>query len=192
MLLFYQIFVFLNSLLVQAALNRADYPPPLQVPPVNSSWTKLLLQGHSIVDAPLRTQEQPSDWTKEIQGCTKDNEWAFTIDDGVSEFTPLVLEALRVRQTKAASFVIGSNVLNHPQILNDVHKGGHTLGIHTWSHPYLTTLTNDQIIAEVLWTAKIIRDITGVTPSLIRPPCNSLKLVFVTRDIEFQTLNYRW
>ena len=34
-----------------------------------------------------------------------------------------------------------------------------------------TPLTNDQIIAEVLWTAKIIRDITGVTRTLIRPPC---------------------
>ena len=39
-----------------------------------------------------------------------------------------------------------------------------------WSHKALTTLTNDQIIAEVVYTAAAIRQIIGVTPSIVRPP----------------------
>jgi peptidoglycan/xylan/chitin deacetylase (PgdA/CDA1 family) len=38
---------------------------------------------------------------------------------------------------------------------------GHQLSVHTWSHPSLTTLTNEQVIAELGWTAKIIKDVTG-------------------------------
>ena len=72
-------------------------------------------------------------------------------DDGPSPFTPLVLKALADRGLKATFFVIGSNILTNPQILYDAFTAGHSIGIHTWSHKYLTTLTNDQIVAEVVW-----------------------------------------
>lgn len=42
--------------------------------------------------------------------------------------------------------------------------------VHTWSHPALTTLTNEQIVAELGWCRKAIKDVTGVTPILFRPP----------------------
>jgi len=42
--------------------------------------------------------------------------------------------------------------------------------VHTWSHPYLSTLSNEQIIAELGWTKKIIKDVLGVTPNMMRPP----------------------
>ena len=48
--------------------------------------------------------------------------------------------------------------------------GGHQIGVHTWSHPPLTTLTTEEIIAEFGWTKKIIKDLTGVTPNTFRPP----------------------
>jgi peptidoglycan/xylan/chitin deacetylase (PgdA/CDA1 family) len=34
----------------------------------------------------------------------------------------------------------------------------------------LNTLTDDQIVAEIVWTAKIVRDIIGQTPIHVRPP----------------------
>lgn len=40
--------------------------------------------------------------------------------------------------------------------------------VHTWSHPYLTTLTNEQIVAELGWTAKAIKEVTGVTPNTVK------------------------
>ena len=40
----------------------------------------------------------------------------------------------------------------------------------TWSHPALTTLTNEQIVAELGWSRKTIKDITGVTVRTFRPP----------------------
>jgi len=50
------------------------------------------------------------------------------------------------------------------------YMSGHQISIHTWSHAPLTTLSNEQIVAELGWTAKVIRDVIGVTPNTFRPP----------------------
>jgi hypothetical protein len=50
------------------------------------------------------------------------------------------------------------------------YMSGHQISIHTWSHAPLTTLSNEEIVAELGWTAKVIRDVIGVTPNTFRPP----------------------
>ncbi|KAH9270684.1 hypothetical protein BASA83_007044 [Batrachochytrium salamandrivorans] len=59
-----------------------------------------------------------------------------------------VLDALAANNVKATFFVIGSRVLDGWEYLKAVHDAGHQIGIHTWSHRSLTTLTNDQIVAD--------------------------------------------
>jgi peptidoglycan/xylan/chitin deacetylase (PgdA/CDA1 family) len=55
---------------------------------------------------------------------------------------------------------------------------GHQIVIHTWSHPELTTLSNEQVIAELGWSRKIIKDVLGVTPTMTRPPYGDIECVF--------------
>lgn len=43
-----------------------------------------------------------------------------------------------------------------------------------WSHPAMTSLTNQQIVAELKWTEKAIQSVIGVTPIYWRPPCKVL------------------
>lgn len=50
------------------------------------------------------------------------------------------------------------------------YMSGHQISVHTWSHPYLTNLTNAEIVAELGWTMKVIKDTIGVTPRTFRPP----------------------
>lgn len=47
---------------------------------------------------------------------------------------------------------------------------GHEISVHTWSHHPLTSLTNEQIVAELGWTRKAIKTVLGVTPVTMRPP----------------------
>jgi hypothetical protein len=48
---------------------------------------------------------------------------------------------------------------------------GHQISVHTWSHSVpLTALTNEEIVAELGWSRKIIQDTIGVTPLTFRPP----------------------
>lgn len=67
-------------------------------------------------------------------------------------------------------FVVGSRVLSRPEILRSEYMAGHQIAVHTWSHPNLTTLTNEQIVAELGWTKKVIKETIGVTPAFFRPP----------------------
>lgn len=66
-------------------------------------------------------------------------------------------------------FYIGSNVLNWPYGALRGLKDGHHLCGHTWSHKMMTTLNNQEVLAELYYTAKAIKYVTGVTPLYWRP-----------------------
>ncbi len=135
---------FLLSLLFSSALayDLANYPAAGAPATANATLTQLLLEGQTIVKSAPRGKGAPTnDWTLDITGCNSASHWALTYDDGPSvEFTPGVLAELAQRDIKATFFVTGSNVVKNPQILIDTYKAGHTIGIHTWSHDYLSSL----------------------------------------------------
>lgn len=56
-----------------------------------------------------------------------------------------------------------------PQLVQSEYLAGHQLGSATWSNATLTTLSTDEIIAELGWGREAVRQITGVSPILVRP-----------------------
>ena len=98
-----------------------------------------------------------------------------SLDLTLGEFTQeRVLTPLGQKNIKATFFVVGQEVAKSPLALKKIFDDGHQIGIHTWSHPQLTKLSDDEVVAEIVWTAQIIKDITGVSPELFRPPCKFL------------------
>lgn len=81
---------------------------------------------------------------------------------------------MKARNIKATFFVVGSRVLQRPEVLKRVYQEGHDIGIHTWSHPYLSSLSNQQIVAEIMYTSQAIKDVIGVTPKYMRPPFGTI------------------
>lgn len=67
-------------------------------------------------------------------------------------------------------FYIGTNVVQWPLQAQRGLVDGHDICVHTWSHRYMTTLSNEQVFAELYYTAKSIKVVTGVTPTCWRPP----------------------
>lgn len=74
---------------------------------------------------------------------------ALTFDDGPSIFTPRVLDLLDQYHARATFFVNGDNfarghiddrATQWPDILRRMHRSGHQIGSHTWSHADLTYL----------------------------------------------------
>jgi peptidoglycan/xylan/chitin deacetylase (PgdA/CDA1 family) len=106
----------------------------------------------------------------DITTCPDKNTWGLTYDDGPSFYTPNLLSYLAEQSLHATFFTVGSRCLEFPSILQSEYLQGHQIAVHTWSHPSLTTLTNEQIIAELGWSRKIIKDVLGVTPNMMRPP----------------------
>jgi hypothetical protein len=84
-------------------------------------------------------------------------------------YTPNLLQYLDQQNLKSTFFVIGSRAISNPATLQLEYMAGHQIGVHTWSHPSLTTLTNEEIIAELGWGKKIIKDVLGVTPVRCSP-----------------------
>lgn len=102
--------------------------------------------------------------------CPDTNTWGLSYDDGPSPYTPTLLSYLEEQKLKTTFFIVGSRAISRPDILAYEYMNGHQLSVHTWSHPSLTTLTNEQIVLELGWTKEVIRQITGVTPNTMRPP----------------------
>jgi len=96
--------------------------------------------------------------------------WGVSFDDGPAAYTQTLLNYLNQKNISATFFVVGSRVIERPNVLLEEYTSGHEISVHTWSHPHLTTLTNAQIVAELGWTRHAIKTITGVTPTTMRPP----------------------
>ncbi|KAK2466210.1 hypothetical protein APHAL10511_001852 [Amanita phalloides] len=97
--------------------------------------------------------------------------FATAFDDGPTLYTPKLVNFLDSHNVTATHFVIGINILGYPEEFLWTLSRGQDLGLHTWTHPYMTTLTNDRLIAEFGWSMLLIRNSTGgLLPKYWRPP----------------------
>jgi peptidoglycan-N-acetylglucosamine deacetylase len=100
---------------------------------------------------------------------------AMTFDDGPSaENTPRLLEMLKQRNIKATFFLIGQNVASNPDLVRRILGDGHEIGNHSWTHPQLSKLSDDRVTAEITQTQDAIKNASGFTPTLLRPPYGAI------------------
>lgn len=89
--------------------------------------------------------ERPPEWFRrlvnggEFRLSPTDNEGRnlvfLTFDDGpIPEVTPWVLDILDDFGAKATFFMVGENVMRHPELLEEVRRRGHDAGNHTLHH----------------------------------------------------------
>ncbi len=95
---------------------------------------------------------------------------AITFDDGPGEHTPRLLTAFKKYGGKGTFFVVGNRLENNKLVAKRIVNEGHEIASHSWSHPDLSRLSLEKVQKEISVTHKIIKDITGVEPRLIRPP----------------------
>lgn len=100
---------------------------------------------------------------------------ALTFDDGPSQtVTPKVLATLKRYNAKATFFVLGSRVLENPDLVKQELDEGHQVGSHSWDHPQLTKLSNKEVYDQILKTQKVVFDQTGYFPTTMRPPYGAI------------------
>jgi peptidoglycan/xylan/chitin deacetylase (PgdA/CDA1 family) len=95
---------------------------------------------------------------------------ALTYDDGPSSRTPRLLDVLAEERATASFFVLGPYAASNRQIVARAYAEGHEIAGHTWTHPDMTTLTDEQIHDEVGRTNSLLQSITGARVTSFRPP----------------------
>lgn len=193
------LFLVFNSFGRLVTLNPSTYPPENTPPPTDSPQVKQWMSEISGISkdilniTPTKDGSCASDpaavadssrcwWT--CGGCTNNTQgvedivtcpdkltWGLSFDDGPAPYTPKVLKYLSDKALSATFFIVGSRVMERPDILRAEYMAGHHIAVHTWSHAVpLTALTNEQIVAELGWSRQAIREVTGVSPLYMRPP----------------------
>jgi peptidoglycan/xylan/chitin deacetylase (PgdA/CDA1 family) len=103
-------------------------------------------------------------------------DWGLTYDDGPGYYTPNLLEYFDSQNSSQLSSSSVPESFRSPTLQYE-YITGHQIAVHTWSHHALTQLTNEQIIAELGWSKKVIKDVLGVTPNMMRPPFGDIEYV---------------
>ncbi|BGP18595.1 hypothetical protein JCM10213_004228 [Rhodosporidiobolus nylandii] len=106
----------------------------------------------------------------DIARCPEPNTWGFTLDDGPNCSHNAYYDYLQEQNQKATLFYIGSNTLDWPLEAQRGLADGHEICSHTWSHRYMTSLTNEEAFAELYYSKKAIKDVLGITVQCWRPP----------------------
>jgi peptidoglycan/xylan/chitin deacetylase (PgdA/CDA1 family) len=96
---------------------------------------------------------------------------SLTFDDGPDpEYTPQVLDLLSKYQIKATFFVLGANAEKYPELIVRMHKEGHLVGVHNYSHRANALMTPWKVRLQLQHSIETIEKIIGITPIHYRPP----------------------
>jgi peptidoglycan-N-acetylglucosamine deacetylase len=99
------------------------------------------------------------------------NEIALTYDDGPNDMvTERLLEVLAHHDVCATFFLIGRYVRQRPQIVRAIAAGGHVIGNHTMTHPWLAWQSATRIREELAGCNAVLEDTLGNPVRYFRPP----------------------
>jgi len=99
-------------------------------------------------------------------------EIALSFDDGpATQYTIETLQVLKEQEVKAAFFCIGHRIKGNEQLLQAVHRQGHLIGNHSYSHHYWFDLfSSKKMLADMQQMDQEVLRVTGMQPKIFRPP----------------------
>lgn len=99
---------------------------------------------------------------------------ALTFDDGPSQYTEGILDALEKNNARATFFELGNRVKQYPDVVLRIDQIGCEIGNHSYDHAILGNASAAKIAQEIKKTDTSIQKITGKMPVLLRPPYGSI------------------
>ncbi|MBV9510157.1 MAG: glycosyltransferase, partial [Caulobacteraceae bacterium] len=96
---------------------------------------------------------------------------ALTFDDGPDgKWTPQILKILEQKKAPATFFMIGRNMLDHPELVQREYREGFMIGNHTFTHPNIGMLPLWEVYGELNTTQRLFETLTGHSMRVMRPP----------------------
>jgi peptidoglycan/xylan/chitin deacetylase (PgdA/CDA1 family) len=122
--------------------------------------------------AKIRVRSRPVYKINELIHQPPKHSIALTVDDGPDpDWTPKVLHLLEKYRMQASFCVVGVHADAYPKLIRDIHKAGHILVNHSYTHvqPF-NRQTEHRIVKEITKTQRSIERAAKVTPQLFRSP----------------------
>ena len=109
-----------------------------------------------------------------------------------NEDTEMLIKELGDYGVKATFFVVGSWVDKYPESVKQLHDAGHEIMNHSDTHPYMTQISVEKMKQEATNCDNKIEAITGVKPTLFRPPYGDYNnaVVGAMRDTGHYTIQW--
>ncbi|KAE8357009.1 hypothetical protein BDV28DRAFT_154298 [Aspergillus coremiiformis] len=117
-----------------------------------------------------------------VRSCIAPGKVALTFDDGPNKYTQDLLNLLDKYHAKVTFFITGNNnakgSIDTPgmpwaPLIERMHRSGHQIASHTWSHQDLSKITPEQRQIQLVWNEVALRNILGGFPTYMRPPYSS-------------------
>ncbi|WP_243521717.1 peptidoglycan-N-acetylglucosamine deacetylase [Bacillus pseudomycoides] len=103
-------------------------------------------------------------------------EVALTFDDGPDPvFTPQILDKLKSYGVKGTFFLLGENAERYPNVVKRIADEGHIIGNHTYNHPNLAKVSDEEYRNQIVKTEEILKKLVGYAPKFIRPPYGEIR-----------------
>lgn len=87
-----------------------------------------------------------------------------------NEDTKQILDILKKYKIQTTFFMTGGWVNSYPDDVKAISNAGHDLGNHSENHKHMTQLSNADISDEINKVTDRVKELTGVTMNLFRPP----------------------
>jgi len=102
---------------------------------------------------------------------TEEKVVALSFDDGpIEPYTLEVLDVLDRHNVKATFFMVGENIEENMDIAKTVHRKGHQLGNHTYSHRKIVYFKPSKVRYELESTTALLKEIGVNDEIMFRPP----------------------
>ncbi len=109
-----------------------------------------------------------------------------------AEDTQILIDTFAKYNIKVTFFVVGEWVDKFPDMVKALHDAGHEIQNHSNTHPHLTNLSKEKIMEEINSCNDKIQTITGVRPTLMRPPYGDYdnKVIEATESLGMYTIQW--
>ncbi len=106
--------------------------------------------------------------------------------------TELLIDILAEYDVPATFFVVGAWVDKYPESVKQLSDAGHQVQNHSNTHPYMTSLSREQMIDELESCNKKIENVTGKAPTLFRPPYGDYDNAVITATESVDMYTIQW
>ncbi|MEG0640544.1 MAG: polysaccharide deacetylase family protein [Clostridia bacterium] len=103
-----------------------------------------------------------------------------------------ILDILDANKIKTTFFLVGSWVDRYPELVKEIFARGHEIGNHSDTHAHMSQLNEQGIRNELRMMSDKVETLTGVRPTLFRPPYGDYndRVVQVARTAGYEVVQW--